>query len=214
MLNFGPNSLKIGVVVGTFGDQEKWQPLAERALDSVRAQTTAPEEAVWVHADTLQEARNEGAGFLIKEYNCSQLIFLDADDELDPGYVEAMTAAWEFNSVNGEHFLYRPITQGIHPDGTVEEPRWIERTDMTTRNCAVIGTMCPSQLFVEVGGFDDYPILEDWALWRKIIAAGAGMIDVGNAIYKVHVIPDSRNMSRNHGGPGGVYSLIRKRHPL
>lgn len=197
----------VGVVVGTYGDPDVWGPLSKRALASIEAQTSLPDDYVSVHSDSLRQARNGGAAILDTDY----LIFLDADDELDPRYVEEMRNA--LSRAHDPWIIYRPSTFGIYEDGTCDgRPAMIPSTDLKRTNCIVIGAMCPKDMFHEVGGFKDYPILEDWALWRAMVAEGAIVKEVPHAIYRVHVRPQSRNT--DHGLHRGVYSRILKEVPL
>jgi glycosyltransferase involved in cell wall biosynthesis len=197
----------VGVVIGTYGDMDKWSEIAERAIQSIRDQSCPADRWIHVHSDTLANARNQGA----KAVDTDWLIFLDADDELDPRYIESMLNRRVFSARSYE--IIRPSTLGVYPDGTTDEqPVMLPWTDLTTRNCVVIGAMCPSSLFFEVGGFGDWPILEDWALWRAMVAKGARIADCKEAIYRVHVNEGSRNT--DHKKHGNVYRQIQKAVPL
>lgn len=93
----------ISVIIGTYGSS-KWYDLAwSRAHPSVDL-TDEPvplvsrntgeyywpsTEIIVVHQETLAIARNEGAARAANPWLC----FLDADDELTPGYLAAMTTA-------------------------------------------------------------------------------------------------------------------------
>ena len=199
----------IGVAVATYGDKKTWEPYARRAMASATEQTRKPDGIVWRHGATLRDARNHAA-YELTRGGCTRLIFLDADDELSRGYIDAMARALV---QGGTTALYRPNTIGVHPDGTTDrKPEMIPRTDMKRRNCCVIGTMVNAEAFSAVGGFDDYPCLEDWALFRKILARGAELIDVPEAIYRVHVRPDSRNAPSSL--MNATYKRIRKEIPL
>lgn len=174
---------QISVIIGTYGDP-KWQVLArERAARSVRAQTLSP-EIILSHQDTLHEARNAGA----EKASGDHLIFLDADDELDRGYIEAMSRATRFS-----WSLYQPSTLGIVDGIEDPQPVLIPRRPLHTGNFMVIGTMVPKDLFFEVGGFLDWPIYEDWCLWIRCHQAGASFVAVPEAIYRIHVTQKSRN---------------------
>jgi hypothetical protein len=70
--------------------------------------------------------------------------------------------------------------------------------------------MIPASHFFAVGGFDAYPILEDWALWLNLVAAGLGIVDVPEAVYRVHVRSGGRNANRALHDQ--VYAQIRARH--
>lgn len=204
--------MKVGVVIGTFGDLDEWGGIAERALASVEAQTRRVDDYCWMHADTLQEARNQGAERLD---DVDWLIFLDADDELDPHYVEEMERQLEYAT---EHYgdgygILRPSTIGVYEDGSTDsEPVMIPVRDLRTANCIVIGALCPSKLFFEVGGFREYPILEDWALWRAMVARGAWVLEAAKAVYRVHVRPGSRNTDQRLHGE--IYRRILTEVPL
>jgi len=206
----------IGVVIATFGDRDRWSPLVQRAALSVDTQTHAPIGRVWVHGEDLASARNEGAAKLGCERPVGQdraefLVFVDADDELDAGYLEAMHAAALANHLRPA--IYRPSTIGVYEDGRTDDaPCMIPRTDMRVRNCCVIGSMVPAALFSEVGGFRPYPCLEDWACFRNLIAAGAGVVDVPDAVYRVHVRGESRNSPSAE--MNDTYRRILKECPL
>lgn len=199
----------VGVGIGTYGDRIGWTPYVRRAIRSLEQQTVAPDDFIWIHADTLQEARNHAAEELADN---EFLIFLDADDELDEHYVDAMLTAVDVDHALAAMSIMRPSTLGVYEDGSTDTaPVMIPHTDMRRRNCVVIGAMCPTFLFQSVGAFDDYPILEDWALWRKMLAAGASIADVPEAIYRVHVREGSRNDAPTHGN---TYQRILKEVPL
>lgn len=203
----------IGVVIATYGDIERWAPLADRAGTSVDEQTLQPAARVWLHGDTLAGARNAGADEVIDQ-GATHLVFLDADDELDAGYLQAMADAHgTFTGPGDCATLHRPNTIGVYADGTTDpEPRMIPRTDMRMANCCVIGTMVPVDLFCAVGGFREYAALEDFALFRSMIARGASIVDVDDAVYRVHLDLSGRNRP----GPGhtAAFQKIRRDIPL
>src|SRR5688500_13383139 len=96
----------IGVVIATFGNRDAWETLARKATHSALNQSQPADGVIWYHGDTLQEARNTGAERLGTDW----LIFLDADDELDPLYVESMAGS------SGD--IRQPSTIGFYEDGT------------------------------------------------------------------------------------------------
>lgn len=173
---------EVSIIIPTFGDLEVWGPLALRAVASAEAQTIGA-EIIHVHGRTLAEARNEGATKASGGY----LVMLDADDELDAGYVEAM--------LKGSADLRQPATVGIYPDGTQEgEPNVIAPgPNLLERNHIVIGAMVRKELFHEVGGFDEFDQFEDWSLWLRCWIAGATIEAIPDAVYRVHFMSESRN---------------------
>jgi Glycosyl transferase family 2 len=191
----------IGVVVATFGDRGVWGPLALRAIESLERQTVPVDAFTWEHRTSLREGRNHGARRLATDW----LIFLDADDELDSHYIEAMRAV-----ERGDVLV--PLTFGIYEDGSEDpEPVRIGPCDLRYSNYAVIGTMHRHHLFDEVGGFGDFPCLEDWALWRSIARTGAEFV-LSEAVYRVHVRSGSRNS--DHSAHARAYTRILREVPL
>lgn len=190
----------VAVVVATYGDAEEWAPFARRAALSAAENTIKPHQIAMLHGDGLSSARNQAAAAM----HCDWLIFLDADDELDPYYVEEMLA--------GQGDIRQPSTLGVHPDGHEDDyPVLIPPgPNFMVRNHLVIGCMVRRDLFVEVGGFNDLPVLEDWDLFIRLRLNGASLGECPKAIYRVHVREGSRNQdSVTHGR---VYTEIQNRY--
>lgn len=192
------------MVVGIFGDKEVWVPRSQRALDSVLGQTAEPATIHLVYADTLAKARNQGA----EEATGSHVVFLDADDELDDGYIEAMQASLD---KHGPGHLHQPATLGISPAGKEDAKSvMIPSRDLSTGNYLVIGTMVERKLFLDVGGFPEFPAWEDFALWLRCVASGARVVKVPDAVYRVHVSPNGRNAQV--AGNGKLFKEIKDAH--
>lgn len=172
----------VSVVIGTYGDQTVWGPLRQRAAQSALNQTRDC-EVLLQHEETLALARNRGA----EQATGDWLIFLDADDELDPRYVEAMLA--------GSEGLRQPATLGIvngraDPEPVIIKPRGKTLLD---GNHLVIGTMMPRDDFMAVGGFRELWAWEDWDLFIRLWLRGLRDEPIPQAIYRVHVKQGSRN---------------------
>ena len=189
----------VTVIIPTFGNLEKWSLLALRATDSVYAQTV-PAEPIRVHGLTLAEARNNGASLATTEW----LIFLDADDELDPTYVEYM--------LSGEGDIRQPSTLGVVDGKEDDFPVLIppHPGGFMIGNHLIIGCMVRKSLFDAVGGFRDLPALEDWDLWIRMRLEGATVGACPDAIYRVHVNPNSRN--QNTALHAQTYAAIQQRY--
>lgn len=166
--------MDVTVIVATYGDPS-WRETAQRAVAS--AQDQAP--VLQIHRKTLHDARNQGAGRARTEWLC----FLDADDELTPGYIDAMAA--------GTADLRGPAVQYVH--GRRERIRVWPEMDLRDGNYLVIGTLVRRDLFRKVGGFRDWPLYEDWCLWQRCWSAGATIEVLPDAVYRAHVRLDSRN---------------------
>lgn len=194
----------ISVVIGTYGSDE-WRDLAySRAVPSVLA--SAPDtEIIPVHGQTLAQARNEGA----RQASTDWLCFLDADDELAPRYLAAMRNAI-YSAPVGEPILFTPRIEYVHGRKRYR-PRFQPQVPIEDGNWLVIGTVVPTRLFREIGGFEEFPFYEDWALFARMQKAGATVERVADAVYVAH----RRAGSRNHPAGGRreklrVHDLIRR----
>lgn len=178
--------MDLTVLVATFGD-EKWLELAwKRAIPSAAAQA----KVLHRHGSDLAEARNACLAEVETEWVC----YLDADDELEPGYVEAMAA--------GSADVRGPMARYVQPGGIAPrlwQPRVHRHRHDCTRDCIpkgnwlLIGSAVRAELLREVGGWEPWPMYEDWAIFLRCWKAGASFELIRDAVYRAHVRPDSRN---------------------
>jgi len=179
--------MAVSIAICTFGD-EKWERLArERALPSAEAQDVS---VMMVHGTSLAEARNEALADCDSEF----LIYLDADDELEPGYVEAMLA--------GTGDVRAPSVRRVR-DGKprsriymprVHRHRHICRGDcLNDGNWITVGAMAKTSLLCDIGGWRDIPVYEDYDLWLRCWRAGANIQPCPEAIYRYWISEGSRN---------------------
>jgi glycosyltransferase involved in cell wall biosynthesis len=132
---------------------------------------------------TIASVRNEVANQAKGEW----LLFLDADDELAPGFLDAMMTAYsrEREYRNG-HFLLTPAVQQIRK-GRPGKPFFFPECDLTTGNWMVVGTLVERELFREIGGFREFSHgLEDWNLWARCVRHGAIPVKVEKAVYRAY----------------------------
>lgn len=181
--------MTISVCVGTYGDEE-WKGIAqERAVPSAKAEF--PHEIIVKHhkRGTIASVRNACARKATGEW----LVFLDADDELAPGYLDAMTFAAEKHYRVGYPVLLTPIVQKV-TRGRMAPPAFYPEVALAIGNWLVIGTMLKRDLFLKADGFGDYPHgFEDWSLWAKCAKLGARPVKVKQAIYRQHINPRSKH---------------------
>jgi glycosyltransferase involved in cell wall biosynthesis len=200
----------IAVCVGTFGDVDRWEKTAHTwALPSVEMQHERPARMTWNHGPSLHVARNDAARPPGCLDDTEWLCFLDADDELDPGYIAAMAAATK--GLEGD-WLLQPATLGIHAD-LCEDPHpvVIPRKNLLDGNFMVISTLIRTEQFHRLGGFQDWPIYEDWDLWLRAWRDGAQFKAVPDAVLRVHANPRSRN-DGDRATQVSVYHQIRNRY--
>lgn len=187
----------VSIVIATYGDG-RWSELARnRAIPAAQKQLV---EVISVHEDygTLASCRNRGASMASGEW----IIFCDADDELEDGYVQAMMAG------SGE-LRYPSVRRMVYAkDNTIlmQGPIELKKHKIVSGNYMVIGTMLQKDLFAKVGGFNDLPIWEDWELFMRMMYAGAESVYCRDAVYRVHVNDHGRN--RHPVNPAEMSSSI------
>lgn len=140
---------------------------------------------------TIASVRNQ----LAAESSADYLCFLDADDQLAPGFLAAMYEAARGHAWAGGKILFTPRVSYVSSGGRTDPPKFWPECSLTTGNWLVIGTLVPRQLFLDVGGFEEWAIYEDWALWGRCWKAGAEIVPVPDAIYLAH---RKRGLTRNH----------------
>ena len=188
----------VAIIVPCYGDWGVFDSRTLRAIKSAEQQSVGVREIGAYHRDTLAAARNDGANDTDAEW----LIFLDADDELDPHYVEEM--------MKGTAQLRQPATLGVYDDGR-EDPFSVNippRVSIRQANWFVIGTMIHHDLFNETGGFWDEPAWEDWSLMLRCFALGATWEPMKDAVYKVHVHPAKSGRNNSAEDNRGLFHQI------
>lgn len=198
--------MRASVVVATFGERA-WVELAlSRAVPSAEAQA----ETIFVHGDTLHGARNLGLGLVTTD----TVIFLDADDEIEPGYIDAMSRATADLRAPSVRYVvdghaFRPKMPRVAGHG-----HDCDASCLAYGNWLVIGTACPTDLLRRVGGFRDFAIYEDYDAWVRCWQAGASIEAVPEAIYRAHVRHDSRNRGPDRAVKHATHQAIARANGL
>lgn len=190
------------VCVATYGDPT-WKQIADRAVVSVPADVPV----VRYHGTDLCDARNMALAEVTTEFVC----FLDADDELESGYLDAMSRARPAD-------IRVPSVRYVRPDhaGLVTMPRVAghhhvcKPTCLPAGNWIVIGAVARTQLLCDVGGFRPFDWSEDWDLWLRCYQAGAKFETVRAAVYRAHVRDDSRNRALSRAERVRVHNEIAR----
>jgi hypothetical protein len=176
----------VTVAVATFGDVS-WRHLAEqRAIPSAEALGVP---VVTCHADTLHDARNWALAQVDTEWVCH----LDADDELEPGYFEAMAAGTADVRAPSVRYVRRHRLREPGMPAVAGHTHQCVAECLVDGNWLVVGSLVRADLVREVGGWRDFDWSEDWDLWLRCHLAGASFEAIPEAVYRAHVRPDSRN---------------------
>lgn len=177
--------MDVAVIVGTFGEQ-RWADLAhERAIPSAKAEGVTVVhhhgEALESYGASLAACRNEAA----READAEWLCFLDADDEIRPGFVEAM------NRATGD--LRTPAVEYVRPNRGPAKPMFWPERDIRDSNYLIVSTLVRAEMFWSVGGFEPFDLYEDWCLFSRCIKAGATVERVPGAVCRVYIDPRSKH---------------------
>ncbi len=183
--------LQATIIVGTYGSRS-WSRLAlKRAVPSAQKGVRVIHE----HGNTLAHARNLG----LEKVETEWVVFLDGDDELEPGYLEIME--------RGTADLRVPSVRSVWPHNNVEDFSVIPNVAGHDHQCmgeclrygnwCVIGTAVRADMVRSVGGFEEWGWSEDWALWARCWKAGATFEPMPEAIYRAHKRHGSRNKQAN-----------------
>ena len=177
--------MDVTVAIGTYGDLS-WLDTARRAIVSAAAQAPVIHE----HRGTLAEARNAALDQVETEW----VIHLDADDELAPGYIEAMAAADGDLRAPQVQYLGPGITRPPYfPHVWGHERHDCEGACLPQGNWIVIGAAVRTGLLRRAGGWQNEGLYEDWSAWLRCWLAGGAIGRAPDAVYLAHVRPDSRN---------------------
>lgn len=190
--------MDVSIVIATHGDSS-WEELARaRPLPSAQ---TEPAEVLIGHDPDGNRAtvRNELAEKATGDYLC----FLDGDDELAPGYVAAMQQAYDRNRGDDEAPLLLTPSISYVIRGRKQRPKFWAEVPPWSGNWMVLGTLVPSDLFREVGGWrefdsEDWNEWDDWELWIRCQKAGARPVKVPEAVYIAHQERTSRHRTLPH----------------
>lgn len=178
----GGKSLNVSVIIATYGEK-RWADLARtRALPSTDGQ--GPCDILIGHDPdgTISSVRNQLAEKALGDWLC----FLDGDDELAPGYLDAMGREREGHDGN---FLLTPAISYV-VDGRWQNRHFQKQMPLRDGNWLTIGTLIPKALFFEIGGFRNWGLYEDWDLWAR---CGCPIVKVPDALYLAHYSRTSRN---------------------
>jgi glycosyltransferase involved in cell wall biosynthesis len=181
----------VDVTIVVPATDDVWLRLArQRAIPSAQALGVPVVEGV---GPTVMDARNDGLAQVTTEW----VVHLDADDELEPGYLDAMAAG----TADVRAPAVRYMLPGGRPGTDVGPamPRVAGHTHACEASCLpygnwlVVGAAVRTDLVRRVGGWRGYEWSEDWDLWLRCHLAGATIEPVPAAVYRAHVRWRSRN---------------------
>lgn len=203
------NKISISVIV-TCHNLEKYLP---ECIDSIYNQTMPPTEIIIVHdgcSDLSQcykgctnilrtqnkgVARSRHEGALLA--NSENLLFVDGDDTLSPNYIQAMVdtkVETKADVIYPNVFLWSnwdkkyPMRNGWHES----EPE-IDLDVLLKSNPIVVSSLVTKSLYFKAGGFENLPMLEDYAFWLKCYSLGGTFSKCVRAVLNYRQRQNGRN---------------------
>lgn len=194
--------MDVTVAIATFGERSWLDLAASRAVVSAE-QLGVP--WVYAHGSSLHRARNAALELVDTEWVCH----LDADDELEPGYFDAMAA--------GSADVRAPAVRYGSDDAWAEPtmPRVVGHRHNCDAECLVegnwivVGAVARTDLVRDLG-WRDFPWCEDWDLWLRCHLAGDTIEAIPAAVYRAHVRADSRNRGATDAEKRAAFDAIAR----
>lgn len=184
--------MNLSIIIASHGHR-RWQHLAQsRALPSAERQKAY--EVLIAHDDSLSANRAGVRNELASHAKGDWLCFLDADDELEAGYADAMAEQ------ESARMMLTPAVSYAYGARRKPASFWPE-CELSKGNWMVVGTVIEKSLFEEVGGWRHLEAtgttneFDDWELWIRCSLAGAGVVRVPGAVYIAYAMNTSKHRS-------------------
>lgn len=164
-------------------------------------------------------ARNAGAAIARDEAWAEYLVFLDADDWLEPEFVATLHAAI-LESETAMGAAAQPVSHAYCQERLVEleegiwrVPAWDPVLLMVT-NLHPITTLIRRSAFEAVGGFDPAMSVgyEDWDLWLRVASAGYRGVRVQEPLFVWRRHSPSTLVLEHARRHDELYTLLTQRH--
>jgi len=215
--------------LGRYVEEAVWSVLRQtwRDLEVIVVEGGSTDPETWKRVRRLERANLPGVRVLYRDRPClagdnrnfgiSQargryICCLDADDLLDPSYLETALFAAEFGDCD---FVYPSLQEFGATSGRwlVEDPSWPE---ILRKNCVSTVALFRREIWEKLGGFRDWGkgtehVPEDWDFWIRAVAAGFSGKALGDTLMKYRVLPGSLSRQET-GGLAGLARRIRKVH--
>lgn len=177
--------LSVSIAVATFGS-DRWRLLAaQRAIPSARSFGVP---VMYNHGNSLHEARNA----CLNQTETEFITYLDADDELAPGYFEHMSQVDGDLRPPSVNHVYERVTFMPSVVGKTVHTHQCKAECLKEGNFLVIGTVARTELLKEVGGWKEWGNYEDYDMWMRCWLAGATITPVPKAVYRAYSTAQGR----------------------
>jgi len=191
------------ICIGTFGES-RWAHLAtERAIPSGEAQGVP---VVHRHGLTLASARNEALALVETPW----VVFLDADDELAPGYLDALGSGLADLRAPAVSYVKHGRRQPPYMPRVAGHRHECSGDCLPQGNWLVIGSAVVTSLMQTIGGFREFAWSEDWDVWLRCWRTGASIEAIPAAVYVAHFSAQSRNRAPDRAFKEAAHRAIHE----
>jgi glycosyltransferase involved in cell wall biosynthesis len=124
----------------------------------------------------VAHARNVGANIATGDY----LIFLDADDEIEPDYIEKtlLKMKGDIQVVYTDFRMFGDVDHIVKEQDYSDEN--MRRWQLVPSTCALIDR----RIFEQVGGFDNGEHYEDWGFWLRVSKQGFNFYHIEEPLFR------------------------------
>lgn len=177
--------------------------VVSRAFQSARNQTVECEIVIGLSPDTPAKLRNQAL-----QASTDFCVFLDADDLLDPQFIEKCLTAYD-----GQHYVYTAWSEG---DKAFKPKPFAWDAD----SHHIVTTLYPTEVFKALGGFDEtLPGHEDADFYMKSLSQGICGVyldevlvfrpDSGRRSLAFHALPEYKELIKSIPEKyGGIEKLM------
>jgi glycosyltransferase involved in cell wall biosynthesis len=170
-------------VIVTCYNKEKYM---EEALESVKRQTRQPKEVILIHdacdnpmahalATTIILPENVGVSQArdvgVKFSTGKLILFLDADDVLSPDYLEKMvlTISKGADITYPDLFIWQGEDSSLSVPPKTLDAAYLKKNELIP---IPVTSMMKREVYEEVGGFKEMPVLEDLDFFARAMCKG------------------------------------------
>ena len=179
-------------------------------VESIRQQTVSPKEIILVddcstqpcangYATSILLPRNVGVARArdvgVKMSTGSLLLFVDADDKLAPDYIEQMgKTIVAFDVAYPNVLLFGEIDR----NQLIESPADLKPEDLLGKtNHVLVTSMMRKSMYLDLGGFKDMPVFEDWDFWIRAMCKGYTFGKANTLLYYRQNLESRNSVSRD-----------------
>lgn len=200
----------------------------DECIQSIYDQTMPPTEIIIVHdgcekppvfAGTVtlvhdknrgvSRSRNEAVNLAASDW----ILFVDGDDAIESYFIEGMINTYKKTDA---HIIYPNVVMWRAWGQTPGRNTYLEMKDVVTKetmkeaNLLTVSSLIQRYDYIDCGGMRDYPILEDYDFWLRMLDYGCNTAKSPQSVLKYRHRQHSRNA--NAELKNEYYHIIKEEH--